>query len=127
MNFPSSLEQTAAEFDAWRQNRGSGSIAFPVHLRKKAVSLLANYTKNQVVKALKLNHAMLKQWQQPYGKDQSPQFVSLNDVTSGHQDAAVQIHLSHPNGTQMQFNGTFTGNQLRELVVAFMSLAGESL
>jgi len=59
-----SLESLSSAFAHWRTQRLSLSSPVPLVLQQHAIELLQIHSKAEVIKALNINHSMLKRWQQ---------------------------------------------------------------
>lgn len=118
---PLTLDSVSAAFAHWRQNRSSLKEPVPIFLREQAIKLLAHYSKNRVIQALKINHSMLKQWQ-PKGERSAATFVVLPPPTET--ASSLQITLRNPQGAEMRIAGVMSADQLYCLTQSFVSAAG---
>jgi len=75
MTTPITLESVALAFNNWRRQRTSLSDRIPLDLQQQAIQLLQFHSKPEVIKALNINHKMLKRWQQP--TDTTCEFIDL--------------------------------------------------
>ena len=120
------LESVASAFAHWRHTRRSRREAVPVALQRQAVELLSHYKQTRVLKALKINHAMLKRWSQ---RDEAPEttgFVPLPPPSSeARVNASLQITLRNRQGACMQICGAVSAAQLFSLAQGFAAQQGD--
>jgi len=118
-----SLETASTAFNHWRMNRSSTRGRIPLALQKQAIDLLQSYSKSQVIKALKINHAMLKRWQQE-ATTATCDFISLTTEPSLSTQPSLQITLRNANGGELTITG-ISLSQVSTLATEFT--AGDSL
>ena len=122
----SPLESVASAFDHWRNTRTSRKQAVPTRLREQAIELLSQHKKSHVISALKINHSMLKRWQQ---KDDAvasgATFVALvNETPDPEASSCLQITLRNHLGGEMSITGDVTAAQLHSLAQLFAATQG---
>ena len=110
MPTPSQLQKTAAEFKKWRANKNARSESTPLPLRRQAVTLITQYSINQVAKALGLNGSGIKRWQAEFANKDvgepagNEPFISLPKVAP--QGSCLQkITLSFDDGGTLVLSG----------------------
>lgn len=124
MTHPITLNSVATAFAHWRKARRSRREPVPVNLQRQAIELLAHYKQTHVLNALKINHTLLKRWQQ---NSVAPQvdFVSLPpQVCQTPAERALEVTLSNRFGAQMTITGSLSAEQLAELTRSFTSAQG---
>jgi hypothetical protein len=120
------LETVAAVFSNWRNHRESPGTRIPQSLQIQAIELLESYSKSQVIKALKINHVMLKRWQQRHTDKSSSDFVRLpTEPLPGSFPSSLQVTVRNAHGGELHIAG-MSMSQLTTLAKCFTS-AGETL
>jgi len=121
-----SLASVSSAFTHWRAQRLSSSAPVPLALQQQATELLQVHSKAQVIKALNINHAMLKRWQAPEADTSEGEFIHLigeTPETSSHN--SLQVTLRNGQGAEMKITG-ITLSQLNTLAARFSTSTGES-
>jgi len=114
-----SLESVTAAFDEWRKHRSSPRGRIPVALQTHAVELLQSHPVSRVLKALKINHAMLKRWQQPHRVTNECEFVRLTPtVQPTLPQPALHVALRNADGGELTIIG-LTLPQITTLALSF--------
>ncbi len=124
---PLSLETVSTAFNDWRRHRTSSRGRIPLVLQKQAIELLAYYSKSQVLKALHVNHSMLKRWQQQEMAATECAFIRLTpESPAASAQPSLQVTLRNINGGELTITG-MTLAQITTLATHFTAPAGESL
>ncbi len=79
-----------------------------------------------MIKALNINHSMLKRWQQPEGPTSAGEFIHLvgeSPETSSHD--SLPVTLRNGQGSEMKITG-ITLSELSTLATHFSAATGES-
>ena len=119
-----SLEAVSLAFANWRSDRGTPGARIPQGLRIQAIGLLQSYSKSQVIKALRINHVMLKRWQQRHTDMDKCEFVSLPaEPVLESSTSSLQVTLRNAQGGELNITG-MTISQLSILAEHFTSLQG---
>ena len=122
------LTALAAEFSTWRAQRTHRSARIPLSLRDSAVDLLKVCRRACIIKALGINHAMLKAWQDERRTAPPPTaFVPL-EVSHSPAPMAVlptELTLANRSGQQVTLQGPFSGAQLALVARALSEPARE--
>lgn len=124
------LNETKAEFFAWRSSTGSGKHISQA-LRFKAVALLSHHSPSKICQTLGLSTATLKRWSKTRNSvasvKEAPSFVSLpsESTMKAPRDKATahRVVVRFPNGTILEIDSLLpdditqlTGVLLREVV-----------
>ena len=110
------LDAVSALFQQWRSQSVCRRTETPLELRTQAVALLQDYPRSHVVKALGINHTMLKQWQaNPVAAQSSPAFIPLS-VHRVSPPTACELALDFGNGSQATLRGDFSLAELTTLL-----------
>lgn len=121
---PITLESVTSAFNDWRTQRTSLGARIPLSLQQQAIQLLQTHSTSQVIKALNINHKMLKRWQQQQADTPACEFINLTrDPLADH--ASLQVILHNAQGGKMTITG-ITLSQLTTLTTAFSTSMGES-
>jgi hypothetical protein len=135
MSTPISLETVKAEFDHWRQHKKCSQSRIPKTLKQKALTLLAHYSRDEVVKTLKVPEHRLLSWEAPdstAGKEE-PTLASTTDFVplslprgqpSVNGACPVTIRGTHAHGAPWSLQGGFTPAQLNAIVSALIATPG---
>ena len=119
------LDSVASAFERWRNTRRSRREAVPVALRLQAVELLSRYTQIRILKALKINHAMLKRWSQRDAAPKAMGFVPLPlPPSTVPVSSSLQITLRNRQGGCMEITGAVSAAQLFSLAQGFAAQQG---
>ena len=86
------LSDLKNEWATWRATRKTRRT--PNNLRKKAVALLAEYTRSEIVIALGINYAMLKKWTQDYSHSLT-NVMPTEQTENGRQPLLTNSQQSH--------------------------------
>lgn len=120
------LESVTSAFDTWRQTRGDLKARVPDSLRQLAIKLLPQHRPGRVIRALKINHSMLKQWQHE-NTPSTTAFLALPIQPPERAAAcALQITLRNRLGAEMHISGALSLDQLTRLAHTFISSSGEA-
>jgi len=110
------LEAVSTLFQQWRSQSAGRRTETPVELRTHALALLQEYPRSQVVKALGINHAMLKQWQAAARPaDTRAAFVVLSTPGAASHPLR-ELTLAFGNGSQATLRGEFSLTELTTLL-----------
>ena len=115
-----SLSEVQQRFEQWRQSRVRCNAPVPEALRQQALALCERHPVSRVTQALRINHAMIKEWRH----DAAPVFMPLS--MAAEPADVVQLSLQHPNGMQLQLSG-LDQVQLSHLFSQFMGSIQEQL
>lgn len=104
------LEEVAAAFNHWRSSQTQrGKI--PQHLTEQAAALVKHYSKAEITRALRINHAMLKQWLKRQPEPTNFIALPMTPSTASHQhkppalsDLSITARLA--SGTEILIQGT---------------------
>jgi len=122
-----SLESVSAAFNHWREHRASTKDPIPLALQKQAIELLRSHSQSRVINALKIDHTMLKRWQQQVAAATEGEFISL---TAAAQPAltqpSLQVVLRNTVGGELIITG-ITLSQITTLATYFSASTGEPL
>ncbi len=122
-----SLASVSSAFTHWRAQRLSLSAPVPFVLQQQAIELLQVHSKAQVIKALHINHAMLKRWQSPGSETSACEFINLvGETPETSAEGSLQVTLRNGQGGEMKITG-ITLSQLSTLAAQFSTSTGESL
>ena len=111
----SALDTLAEQFSQWRATRPYRSAPVPLALRQQAFELLNHHPRSQVVRALGISTAMVRNWHaQCAGGSQPPSFVSLPTEGSTPEAARAPISftLTYAQGMPLEVKGCFSPAQL---------------
>lgn len=135
MNIPLTLEAVQSDFHQWRQQKPNARTPIPLHLREKAIALRADFSSNQITKALGINHSMLKSWsgereRKPSKQNRQPsesiEFTTIPATTDSNpfpgQTAQLSCDLS--NGQRWCLQGGFTSEQLTAFIQSLHQVTG---
>ncbi len=122
------LESVSSALTHWRAQRLSSSAPVPLILQQQGIQLLQFHSKADVIKALNINHSMLKRWQQQEGQasTSASEFIHLvgeSPETSPHD--WLQVTLRNGQGSEMKITG-MTLSELSTLATHFSTATGES-
>jgi len=124
---PISLESVSAAFNDWRKHRASTRERIPLALQRQAIELLLCYSKSRVIKALNINHAMLKRWQLQNAPTSDGEFIRLSTTSlPASTPTSLRVTLRNADGGELTVTG-ITLSQLSTLATHFTASAGESL
>ena len=118
------LDSVASAFEHWRNTRRSRREAVPAALRLQAVELLSRYTQIRILKALKINHSMLKRWSQRDAAPKAMGFVPLPLPSTVPVSSSLQITLRNRQGGCMEITGAVSAAQLFSLAQGFAAQQG---
>lgn len=108
----SPLESLATQFTQWRAARASRRTPVPLVLRQQTLALLGSQPKSHIIKALGINHSMLKNWQ-TQASEPSPanHFIPCpTEVAALAPALAFTVTASH--GATLTITGDFSPAQL---------------
>ena len=114
------LEEVKEALDTWRTTKKSKSQPIPDEIWQKIKTLKTNYTKRQIIDALRLNHSQYKLKIEDAidnTAESPPQFASIimNDML---QKQASQIIVKRLDGLTLTIND-FTNDHLISLISMF--------
>jgi len=118
----SALEQLSTQFTEWRAARQNRRDPIPLTLREQALTLLQDYSKAKIIKAIGINSTIFKNWQtpaQPTVKEVVQNtFVPLisSPTLPESRPAAIEFSLTFSAGHQVSIKGHFLPSQLTALV-----------
>ncbi len=121
-----SLESLSSAFAHWRTQRLSSSSPVPLVLQQHAIDLLHIHSKAEVIKALNINHSMLKRWQQPALPVDTArcEFIDLlGETPKTPPHDTLQVTLRNGQGSEMKITG-ITLSQLSTLAANFSTATG---
>ena len=137
MSIPLTLESLTAEFDRWRKQKKTAQSRIPTSLKKKALALLNQYPRTDIIKALKIPDRRLTAWQgsdpDVVTRDDEPGSSMIDFVPlpvpavhdSAHRSAQTMTFKgTHPSGWQWSLEGDFSVSQLRAVMTALSTLPG---
>ena len=102
------LSEAIQKFQHWRNTRPGRRGLTPPALQKLAVDLAKEIPTGKIVSSLKINHSMLKRWQQihentplpPSNFVRLPQSDTEQSVTMPH----PSVTFKYPNGVELTFS-----------------------
>ena len=110
------LDAVSALFQQWRNQHTGRRTETPLELRTQALALLESHPRSHVVKALGINHTMLKQWQMSTTPaDSASAFLPVSLPTALPQ-ATRELTLVFGNGSQATLRGDFSLTELTTLL-----------
>lgn len=114
------LEEVKEALDSWRTTKKSKSQPIPDEIWQKIKSLKNNYTKKQIIGALKINYSQYKMKIEDAissTAESPPQFASIimNDIL---QKQTSQIIVKRPDGLTLTIND-FNNDHLISLISMF--------
>jgi len=102
------LTEAIQQFQHWRNTRPGRRGPTPRNLQKLAVELTKEIPTGQIVSSLKINHSMLRRWQQAHdnASPTTPEFVHLPlpNNTPHVTDAQQSVTFKYPNGVELAFS-----------------------
>ncbi len=102
------LTNAIQQFQHWRNTRPGRRGPTPQNLQKLAVLLTKEIPAGKVVSSLKINHGMLKRWQQTHdnANPTTPGFVRLPlpDNTPQITDVQQPVTFKYPSGVELTFS-----------------------
>ncbi len=108
------LQEVQHLFDEWRREK-KGRDPIPSALWKAAASLAAQYSINQIARALRLSHQDLKHHiHPPVPLHPSPAFVELMTLTTDE----CTIEIEKPTGERMRIRGFCNVTELARVFLA---------
>ena len=126
---PSSLEVLVNDFQQWRSQRPHHREPIPQHLALRALALLDNYKLSHVVKALNINHKMIKAWRikhQPSAPSSTsaPAFIELGHSIASPEQARSEeeptvLRVTYPNGCSVTLERDLSLEQLMHVLDHF--------
>lgn len=110
-SFPSPLESVQHQFETWREHKKAAREPIPEHLWEAASKLHEEYPISRISKALRVNHADLKN--RIYGKSKprrknqpSSQFIELKCLSSfSSAECIVEMEDAFGSKMRMHFKG----------------------
>jgi len=107
---PITLKSVSLAFNDWRRQRTSLGARIPLNLQQQAIELLQFHSKPEVIKALNINHKMLKRWQQQTDTSvcefinvATDSIIAPDPAPSKH--APLQVTLCNAQGGTMSITG----------------------
>jgi len=108
------LEMVETKFADWRRTREKRTA--PLLLKQQTVGLLLTYSQSQVLKRLKISHAMLKRWHREVSVLDEPQrgFVSLPSAggeSENEERSRLMVTRRRVDGEALSLEGELTERQ----------------
>lgn len=118
---PPELTALAADLHAWRGQRSSRRTPIPDSLRDRAVALLDRCRRTHIIKALGINSAMLKTWQNQGAT--APAHTAFVPLTLPSEpiptdSSPMAVTIANQLGQQVTLQGGFSATQLALVVRA---------
>jgi len=116
------LQIIKEEFESWRESRPGIKSPTPDYLKSRALSLVGQYKKQDICRALNINHRALKSWEREISKEDNS-FVTLPPTESSSVDLSsnaspLSIKIRTPQGFECDLSGTIQPIYLAQLLEA---------
>ncbi len=101
------LDQVAVAFDSWRAQRSKRS-RIPKELIAQAIDVSTRYNKSEIIRRLRINHAMLTRWvkEQPADNLFIPLPTNNTQEIALAESCSLEISIKFVNGAQLTLAGT---------------------
>ena len=112
-NPKSSLDTLAEQFAQWRNTRSNRRQPTPKNLQQSAITLLRDYRKSHIIKALGINSTILKSWQASQSEDSvANAFIPVSLAGSSEDTSQIEFTRAYDQGLEITIKGSFSTAQL---------------